>query len=355
MDEMGEKKEHILSRGAKIALIFLAVVLAILIIIFAFVSAVYEPTQQTIEYPAGSLSADLFAAKNTQYVKNDNLPSTYAYNTVPFTVDTPEVGGAPVGNGIVYQLANSCLLYLTEFDKTKTAQDVIATEFPSAVLISYKSEGTRITAMQDNVGYIDGLTAEYIADQISVTDGQETRQAALLAYVFDTNEAYDNRKFVVAVGTTAISQDVVDACAQYLDAVLYTLQFNQSTADSLMADSYKASQSQTADDASNSSSDSTADTVDSTATSEYDVNTTPVNVPQDLSELDVAVAWTNPDDSAAVELWLPDGAQFAVPVDQTETTASFVLRNVVQGTYNLKIKGNVGEVSVDATSPDITN
>ena len=143
-----------MSKTARVLLIIFVPILVILGILYALVSAVYVPKPDPVVFPQGELTDSIFTEQNNNYVKNDNLKRKHTFETVPYSIDIMSGDDAVVGSGTIYKIDNSdsFFLYLTEYDDSTNAPDVIASQFPAVLLINYVPEMTRVTIQADKKG-----------------------------------------------------------------------------------------------------------------------------------------------------------------------------------------------------------
>ena len=348
-----------MKKNAKVAIILLAVVGAVLLAVYVLVAAVYTEPEQTLNYPAGNLADNYMDASLFEYTKNEALDGTYEFMNIPYTVDVPDVSEAPVGNGAVYQIQKDYVLYLTEYTDPATPQAVVQKEFPQIVLMNALPAATEIVAMQDSVGKINGFNAEYIADHLVVSDGAKKQEAALFGYQLNGENKYAGRHMFIAVGTTVMKQEAFDKLYSYLNIVIKTLQWSESR-DNELTEAMQAQDLASTDSAATDSdegrsevsgdTDSSSGTSSGSGSSTVGVLSSVVQVDQDYSKLMINVSWPNPVDSVVLELFSPDGSMFWSPVSKDSTSATFVLENVTAGDYKLNVKGSdTGEISVGAT------
>lgn len=346
-----------LSKGSKIAIGILSVLCVLFLVIFILVQSVYTPEETPLTYPTGNLSDSLFTAQNNEYIKNESLTQTHEFENVPFMVDVPAGQGIEQGTGTVYQASTTYLIYVSEYPDASAVQNIVASQFPGAVLSSYIPENTQVTAMVDKTGYINGFTAEYIADRIRVTDGANIVECAIFGYALDVasfkniKEAYAGYNLFIGVGTNSLTQESFDGCAQILDAVMNTVRYDEDIDKALTKAREKAAEeAQEAKAAEEEAESQRADEeeymtqVDSSSEASTvqlltdDVQTMYIEVTDDYETLTVVVTWTGNNPYAICELFLPDGQSYCDPVEQTAYDATFVLQNGAAGTYKLNIK-----------------
>lgn len=348
-----------LSSGSKIAIAILSILLVIFFAIFILVQSVYTPEEVPLVYPTGNLSDSLFTAQNNEYTKNDSLIQTHEFSNVPFLADVPAGQGIEQGTGTVYKASSNYLVYVSEYPDVSAAQNIVASQFPGAVLSSYIPENTQVTAMVDRTGYINGFTAEYIADRIRVTDGANIVECAIFGYALDVasfkniNEAYAGYNLFVGVGTNNLTQESFDGCAQILDAVMNAVRYDEDTDRAMTkarekeAEEALKQQALAEEEAEGETARSDEEEyMDNSSAAEGstvelltdDVQTMYIEVTDDYEMLNVVVTWTGNNPYAICELFLPDGQSYCDPVEQTAYDASFVLTNGKAGTYKLNIK-----------------
>lgn len=338
-------------RNHKGTIILLSIVGVVLLVLVVLINSVYTPAdyKKAIVYPKINLPDNFADAEAVTYSRTDALPNTYSFQTAPFKVDLPQGTPYTTGSGAVYKLLSSYLVYVTEYPTKTPVASVIAEQFPASIMPDYLLERTQVTLMQSDKGYLNTafskVKQEYDAFRITVTDGKKQAVASLMGLDVPTN--YNGRSIFVGVATTRDNQEVVDDCVSKLSAILRTLRFDEGLYNTLEKNATQQDRvTQNTDTGTNRNDGDNSG--QSAATS--DVHTWDIPVTVAYSELRVKVSWTKPNNSAKLELFFPDGAAYAVPVadTKTSTSADFILKNPVTGTYKLNIKGYADCGGVDA-------
>lgn len=345
--------------------------LILLIALYVLVDAVYVPKEEVIQYPTGELVESIFVAQNNEYVKNDSLSNTHSFETIPYKVDVPQGNGAKIGTGTIYQVGNGYFVYVSEYTDQYDIQDIIASQFPVALLINYVPESTRITIQQDREGYINGFKARYLADQLYATDNVKIEQAIIVGYALDVPEGtYFGNHIFVAVGTTTMETQSVQAAAQVLSAVIKTVRYDEQLDKQLVKEAEReksereAAQKAAAEseprpvegEDTQSNSNVSSPFAGGNGASPEDVSSDNIVVTEDYAVWTLNIEWVYSNPSAVLELWPPSGAGFYPVTSQTDTSAYFRIENITAGTYVLKIKGysECGQIScyqsVEATT-----
>lgn len=343
-----------MTKRTRVLIGVLAFLLIFLIALYVLVGAVYVPQEEQVIYPSSELVESIFVAQNNQYVENESLSNTHSFETIPYLVDVPDGNGAKVGTGTVYQVSDVFFAYVTEFTDQYDVQDVIAAQFPVALLINYIPENTRVTIHAQENGYINGFKAEYIADQLSVTDGVNQSQAAVIGYVLDAPEGtyYGNHMFI-AVCTTNVTTDAVNSCAQVLSAIIKTVRYDQNLDNKLVqaAEEKKAQEEAEIQELlaqQNEIAHEGEDVPDNTTiVGDEVVEAVPIVVADDYITFNLRVEWTQTNPNAVLELFFPDGNSYASPLESSDYGCVFALSNVQAGTYTLRIKNyqECGEIA----------
>lgn len=345
-----------MKKNIKVILILLVLVAAVLASVYVLSSAVYSEPQKVLVYPKGALADNFMDAQTFKYTKNESLPKTYSFKTVPYIVDVPDSSAVTVGNGAVFQIQQDVVLYVSEFSDPVTTQAVIQKEFPQIILMNALPAATEIVAMVDETGKINSYNAEYIADKLSVSDGMKKQEAALFGYRLDMENRYAGKHVFVGIGTTVMSQEVFDDISAYLNAVLRTVRFDSALDKSLQAKEEKQLQQRNESYGrveESSSSQQNNKTSDTAYNRPSDVTpgvlSSVVTVDRQYSELTINVTWTIATNDVVLELFSPDGSLFWSPLERDSKSARFVLQNVAPGNYKLNVKGsNTGEITVSA-------
>jgi hypothetical protein len=362
-----------MTKKTKLVLIICSVVLVLLLILYYCCSLVYKPKAIPLAYPQGSLSDSLFVSQNNVYTKNESLPQTFSCPTAPFLIDVPSGLGATVGTGSIFKVSDTVFVYIVEYTDSDAIQNIIAQQFPEAVLMDYDKTKSSINNVVDNHGFINGFNAEYLVDQLNITNNSKRVLTCIMGYALDLGDKYSGKNLFVAVGTTDQSSQNFAACQKVLDMIMGTVRYDETldkkqqeakadeAAKAAAAETSTAETAETADagtDATlpaNLQDSGSSDTV-SNGQDNPNVTELPVTVPDDYKQLIVTATWTQANSGAVCELFFPDGSQYCDPTETTDTTAKFVLNDAAAGTYSLHIKNylNCGQISmsVDGTRAD---
>ena len=178
-----------MTKRSKLWIGICGITVVVLIVFYVLVSAsAPEDEEKPIEAPKGEVQESVFVAQNNEYVKNDSLTNTHSFETVPYLVDVPEGNGAKIGTGTIYQMNDEYFAYVSEYTDQYDIQDIIASQFPVALLINYVPENTRVIIYDEDDGYINGFKAQYLVDQLTAADGITQKQAFVAGYVLDVPE-----------------------------------------------------------------------------------------------------------------------------------------------------------------------
>ncbi|WP_026653358.1 hypothetical protein [Butyrivibrio proteoclasticus] len=334
-----------MNKRSKTILAVLGVLLVFLLAMNVLVGAVHVEEPEQVVFPQGELQDSVFVAQNNEYVENESLSNTYSFESVPYMVDVPAGNGAKIGSGMIYQLSNGYFAYVAEYTDQYDVQDIIASQFPAALLINYVPERTLITTEVDKVGYINGFKSEYVADSLYVTDGVANQQATVLGYALDVPEGvYFGNHLFVAVGTVNRTTDAADTCASVLSAIIKTVRYDEKL-DKSLTEAREAAQQEilakqeeeaaalaSAEASSTDGSDMSLAIVGDEVT-----ESVPIVVPSDYENFVLYVDWTMANPNAVLELFFPDGQSYCTPIEQTEYGVKFSLTSATQGTYSLRI------------------
>lgn len=348
-----------MGKKSKIILIIAMPVLILLIVLYMALSSLYVPKQVPLVYPESGLSESLFVSQNNEYTENENLPNCHSFKTVPFKIDMFTGAGAEVGSGTIYSadFSEGVYCYLAEYTDEDSLQQIIGEQFPKAILIDYVDSMTSVTNIMSEYGYINGFTANYQVDQISVSNGKQRSMSCLIGYALDMEGDYEGKNLFVSVGTTIQSSDAFSVCKQVLDTLMTTLRFDNALKDEQDRAARLAEQEAAAEadgyeeeyDEEYSEETIVDDGIYSEEIDASNVTQLPVNIRDNCDVVTVTVTWTNPTDYAVFELFFPGGGSFCDPTLQEATSATFTLKNVEAGTFMLHVKNylDCGTISVD--------
>ena len=338
-----------MSKRSKIFLAITIPILVLVLVLYFLVDAVYVPEPEVLAYPQGELTQSIFTEQNNSYEKNESLPNTHTFANVPFMADIPEGDGAIVGSGTIYQVAESVFVYMTEYNDAQNVQEIISSQFPSALMINYVPDFTRITVQADQQGFINGFAAEYIADQIFVSDSAATSEAVILGYALDVpGEEYAGNNLFIGVGTTELENDRLAVCGKVLSAIMKTVREDEYLAKQRRQDAESAAKQaekkrQEEMDALKDSAREVLtelpegvqeETEEAPVEQEQESVVTgstpqtlvlPITAPSDASGFILNVSWPMPDYDIILELFSPDGTMFYDPADLNEYEAVFII------------------------------
>ena len=333
-----------MSKRSKIILAVLVVVFVILLVVNILIKAVEpEKKQEPILFPQGELVDSVFVAQNNEYVENASLGTVYNFETIPYLVDVPSGSSAKIGSGMIYQLSNGYFVYVSEYTDQYNVQDIIAAQFPAALLINYVPERTLITTQVDKVGYINGFKGEYLADALSVSDGIATQQAIVLGYALDLPEGvYFGNHIFIAAGTTNMTTDAANNCATILSAIMNTVRYDEKRDADITAEREKEQAELLAKQEEEAAALASQAELGETESGLQIVGdevteSIPIVLPSDYDSFSLKVDWTLNNPDAVLELWFPDGQSYCDPFEQDPYSATFTLPSAVQGSYSLRI------------------
>lgn len=332
-----------MSKSVKICLIILVPVLVVLLVLYMLVSAVYVPKPAQVVFPQGELTDSIFTEQNNSYEKNEELlPNKHQFTSVPYTVDITVGDGANVGSGTVYQVADigDYFIYVTEYDDSTNAQDIIASQFPAVMLINYIPEMTKVTIQTDKSGFINGFKAEYLAETIKASDGSQQTDAAIIGYALDVPEVeYAGRHLYVGVGTTIISTESLEESAKLLSSVIKTVTKDEELEEERKREAEKEQQEAEAE-ALKTIAEQQEPGNEGAGNVQQDIprsTNIPIPVDRSYANLVVTVEWDGFNPDAVLELFNPSKTVYYDPSSQSEYGAKFVIPNGEEGQYELRI------------------
>lgn len=318
----------------KRALFVLIPVFVVLFVLWMMVSAAYTPSPEQMRYPQGRLEDSIFVGQNNIYQQDPAMKQVFEFKTVPYKVDLPECSAATVGSGTVFQLSHDTFAYFSEYEDPNTIHEIIGAQFPAVLLLNYIPEKTKEKTIIDKFGFINGFSAEYIVDYISVGDGKSEANAVVMGYILDVqDEGFGGSHIFVSIGTTNYSNEDAENCEVLLNAIVNTVRKDQAMANRMLEKKQL------------STVESDEENIDGSVTN------IPIVTRDDFDEMELTVNWTQGNGEAILELFLPDGQSYCEPVDQTGNHARFVLDNAKAGVYNLRIQNykGCGDISTTIT------
>ena len=216
-----------MKKTEKAAMIILIPLLIILFILYSLINQYKISQRSVLVYPEGTLSDSLFVSQNNTYTANDSFPNKTAFRRVPYYIDLPSGTLASVGQGSIVQLSDSIYVFISEYEQGD-AESVILSEFPSALLIDYDPLYTYSQRLKEQTGYINGFSASYIFDMISVSNGTAVKTAYLAAYDLSGVEDEESQNhIVVSVITTNIDSGSFAHIKLILDTITLTVRYDQ--------------------------------------------------------------------------------------------------------------------------------
>lgn len=343
-----------MTKNLKLALGILIPFFIIVIVIYCILCSLYTPVPEPLVYPEGNLSASLFVSQNNEYTKNDSLTESHSFSTIPYIIDVPPAQGAKVGSGTIYQAGADYYIYLAEYTDKEDVQEIISTQFPKAVMIDYIDTLSSYNCIVSEYGYVNGFSANYIVDQLYVSNGKEKAMSCIMGYSLDCPDAYDGKKLFIAVGTSMQTSKAFALCKEMLDLEMQTLRYDSA----LEYELDRLERQRLAEEAENTKEEKEDEEVFSDQTviddgqeTEPEVNLTqfPVRLSELYSVVDVTVTWSNQTDQVVLELFTPDGSAYCEPVSQDGNSAVFTLKDAAPGTYMLHVKNylDCGTINID--------
>ncbi len=352
-------------KRAKKIVIILGIILVALLILLFLVDAVYEPPKEILVYPEGNLSDDIFTEQNNNYTPNDGLPQEHSFSNVPYLIDVPQASAASVGSGTVYRISETMYVYLSEYSDPNSVQEVVTSQFPSAILTDFIPEYTNVVTHVDKQGYINGFSSEYIAEEISVSNGAAKSDAVLLGYLLNLpdNDIFAGNHLWVSVGVTDITNENLERCSIFLDAVMNTVRLDGERSKKMHDEAERMAEAAESEAREQTlppveiaepqveppQSEQTADPGAS-----YDADIYKIDIPLDdvYEMVKIDVNWSESNTSAILELFNPEKTLYFDPVEQAENSASFVIEGNDIGSYELRIKG--AGACGDIETPSVT-
>ena len=346
-----------LKAGKKI-LIILVPVLIVLLVLLSLIDAVYEPPKEVIQYPEGKLANDIFTEQNNSYVPNENLTKTHEFKEVPYLVDVADGNGAEIGSGTVYLLNDTMFAYVAEYSDPNTIQDIISSQFPAALISDYVPEYTTVVTQVDKRGYINGFSAEYLAENISASNGAQKTDSVLLGYMLNLpeNGMFAGNHLWIGVGTSDVTNENVTASGVVLDMMMNTVRLNEDLAKDLQEEADREAErlaeeaaraeeqariEQSQQQADVQPSATPPDVQEEPSGEPVDADIYAIDIPLDenYEMVQIKVNWSDSNTLAVLELFDPGKTLYFDPVEQTETGAMFVIEGNETGNYELRIKG----------------
>ncbi len=323
--------------------------LVALIVLYVLVNAVYVEAPAEVVYPSGNLTDSIFEQQNNVYESNSSLPQTYEFKQSPYRVDVPAGEGATVGLGTIFKVTDDIFVYVTEYKDGDLIHDVMASQFPAALLINYVADNTRVTIQQNRTGFINGFTAEYLADLIYVSDGISSAQAVVLGYgLVIPDETYAGNHILIATGTTTINTDSLKACDAVLSAIMKTVRkddgldkaMQEENASYLVETQVAGETVETAVESEEelfSEDMPAADTSLENNPETGNITTVPLVLDRAYADFQLDVSWDKSNPVAVLELFTPDGETYYEPSAQGEYSARFNVPTLEAGNYELHI------------------
>lgn len=288
------------------------------LIIYRALSIVPADTPTPIVYPESGLSDNLFVSQNSKYIENDSLTDAYAFPDVPYYIDMPEGDTAEVGKGhIVYGNDNVCFL-ISEIDAAESYHEAILSQYPPVVYINYSQDSSYSQTVKEGYGYINGLTANYFVDHLLISTGVNTsaRSAYVIGYAIQLEEEHPYQ-IIVSVATTLESTESFEQCKQMLDALAYTIRYDEKLDNEQIKDreeAAKKAEKEAQEKAQEEESRKVQEEKEQRAASEAErisgldsARQIPVDVTHDFNNLSIIVTWSSECKDADITFLSSDG------------------------------------------------
>lgn len=210
------------------ALIIVAAVITFMLMVTYIL--IHNTKQQTtyIEYPKGTLSDSLFVSQNNTYTENKALPERYDFKRIPFSIDLPAGSTANVGDGYIVKIDENYMIYISEHDTNISAQTLFLSEFPAAVMMNYSPIYTYAQTQVSQTGYINGSTADYEFDMVSISDGAISK--TVYTAIYDVKQLEKDEyasKITVAAITMKDDNESLASAKLLIDAIMATFRYNE--------------------------------------------------------------------------------------------------------------------------------
>lgn len=318
-----------------------------------------------VVYPSGNLSDNLFVAQNSVYSQNEALPVSYSFSSVPYTMDLPNGNTANVDTGHIVQASDNMVVYVSQMDGDYDPHSVVLSQYPKVVYINYSQQDSFSMTLREEYGFFNGLPTTYFMDHLIVSTGSgtETKNAYVLAYCFQPETA-TNVKMLVSVATTENSNEAFEQCKAVLDAVAYTVRYDEkldASQTKAREDKIKAAEKAAAEQekklkAEQEEAEKTVQTVEeesssdsyqeTSLTSDIGSNfTVPVSVTKDFVNLSILVSWTNEYEDASLYFNGPYGTVYPDLITSKQATLS--VGECAPGEYSLTVNNyaSLGELN----------
>lgn len=215
--------------STKIAIFILAMIAVLMLIVFVFLTGINRHMPKDVVYPQGNLSQSIFDSQNTKYVANADLPNKYSFKYCPYTVDTPDVDAAELGdNGVIYQISPDLCLYFTEYDKGTNIEEILRKELSSGILINSDVERSAVDNKIYELGYMNGFKAAFRIDGLTATSGKDAKTAYILGYDLEITDEdnFHGKNIYISVLSPVESTEQYVLQKNVLDHVFMTFQFD---------------------------------------------------------------------------------------------------------------------------------
>ncbi len=344
--------------GISVSAIFAVFFFAITMVLTNLAGTIKATAAQTI--PAGNLSNSIFDSQNMKYVADPSLPVTTNFETIPYTIDLPQVDAASVGqHGRVYKVLEDTYIYTTEFKKSNgTIDNVLPEELGKALKIDYVASLTNIRSAADETGFLDGFEAGYkVYDMAVMSDasGADTVPATVFTFAFNVPD-YDSTLAVSIAKRKPLSETTNEELIQLkqlLDTISRTIQYSEELATSLKEAEEKAQEeAAVAAEQEKEAMERAEQTSETSEVEETKSNATnmAVTIDKDYGNLELVLYWENSTVAPEFVIYNTDKTVSYSPVSVVNGEAVFQMGKVAASKMVLEITGeNYGKVSMSLT------
>ena len=333
-----------MGKKSKILIVLLGLA-AVVLIILLIVANKNKKEDITIDIPRGSLSADFFESQNTIYESSETLTKSIVMDYAPYSIDVPDSLNGVVGEGIIYNIDELYNLYLSECDVEEDIISHILQEYPQTVFLNADSKKCAYEEIYRASGYINGFAAQYIVGDLSVSDGKESTEIYIVAYILNFSDYYENQ--IIGVTTRVLSTESLSFAEQYAVSVVRTLQYDEKLFEGMSLRrppviEVEEPSEEYSESISEELSEEPMPEVPSTAI----VQIEEITVPKDYQNLVMEYTWENDDTMIEAKLY-SNGTKFS-PAKYERGKAIFELGKFTAGSYQMEIRGyDYGKTSVE--------
>ena len=335
-----------MKKNVKVTLILLVIGVILLWVLLMAVKMTEATLPSETIFPEGTLSESIFESQNNRYTENGDLPNVYSFYEVPYKVSVPNVKGATVGSGRMYDYDENFLIYVGEYDELADSNGLatLSAQLGKAILIDADEDVCVMQNMTSDTGYINGFAANYMSNVFYVSNGNgKEKEVCLTAYNLNVEENPDHNITLAVVSKVQSTQHLAVA-KQILDIMAGTCIYSEELA--AMQEAEEEMQRQEEEEMALSQEESV---VPEEEPSNLPTEELLVSIEESYTDLVLYFNFSKEDSLVSARLYTPDKMNFYNSTSNNNGVMIFHVGAAQPGDYILEVIGDYGTGNVQLT------